>query len=209
MHQVIIMEQTKRYELPKLAYGYKDLAPFLSEEQLTVHHTKHHAAYVNAANAILDRMARARAENADIDAKGTLKDLSFQIGGHYLHSVYWETLCPAGKGGEPQGKLKVELEKEFGSIERFKREFSAAAGSAEGSGWAVLVYCMALKKPIIMQVEKHNVNVIPRFRVLMSLDVWEHAYYIDYKNLRPKYIEAFWNQVDWAEVGKKLDAMLR
>ncbi|NLX47601.1 MAG: superoxide dismutase [Euryarchaeota archaeon] len=203
------MEQTKRYELPKLAYGYKDLAPFLSEEQLTVHHTKHHAAYVNAANAILDRMARARAENADIDAKGTLKDLSFQIGGHYLHSVYWETLCPAGKGGEPQGKLKVELEKEFGSIERFKREFSAAAGSAEGSGWAVLVYCMALKKPIIMQVEKHNVNVIPGFRVLMSLDVWEHAYYIDYKNLRPKYIEAFWNQVDWAEVGKKLDAMLR
>ena len=206
---MIIMEQTKRYELPKLAYGYKDLAPFLSEEQLTVHHTKHHAAYVNAANAILDRMARARAENADIDAKGTLKDLSFQIGGHYLHSVYWETLCPAGKGGEPQGKLKVELEKEFGSIERFKREFSAAAGSAEGSGWAVLVYCMALKKPIIMQVEKHNVNVIPGFRVLMSLDVWEHAYYIDYKNLRPKYIEAFWNQVDWAEVGKKLDAMLR
>ncbi len=203
------MEQAKRYELPKLAYGYKDLAPFLSEEQLTVHHTKHHAAYVNAANAILDKMDKARAENADLDMKGMLKDLSFQIGGHYLHSVYWETLCPAGKGGEPSGKLKAELEKEFGSLERFKKEFTAAAASAEGSGWAVLVYCMALHKPIIMQVEKHNVNVIPGFRVLMSLDVWEHAYYIDYKNLRPKYIEAFWNQVNWDAVGKKLDAILK
>ncbi|HQM67558.1 MAG TPA: superoxide dismutase, partial [Methanomassiliicoccales archaeon] len=167
------MEQPKRYELPKLAYGYKDLAPFLSEEQLTVHHTKHHAAYVNAANAILDKLDKARAEGADVDAKGMLKDLSFQVGGHYLHSVFWETLCPAGKGGEPTGRLKEELVKEFGSIERFKKEFSAAAASAEGSGWAVLVYCMALHKPLIMQVEKHNVNVIPGFRVLMDLDVWE------------------------------------
>ena len=118
-------------------------------------------------------------------------------------------MSPVGKGGEPQGKLKAELEKEFGSIERFKKEFTAAAASAEGSGWAVLVFCRTLNKPIIMQVEKHNVNVIPGFRVLMSLDVWEHAYYIDYKNLRPKYIEAFWNQVNWDAVGKKLDAILK
>jgi Fe-Mn family superoxide dismutase len=203
------MEQIKRYELPKLAYGYKDLAPFLSEEQLTVHHTKHHAAYVNAANAILDKMDKARADGADLDMKAVSKDLSFQVGGHYLHSVFWETLAPAGKGGEPAGKLKEELVKEFGSIERFKKEFTAAAASAEGSGWAVLVYCLALHKPIIMQVEKHNVNVIPGFRVLMDLDVWEHAYYIDYKNLRPKYVEAFWNHVNWDAVGKKLDAILK
>jgi superoxide dismutase, Fe-Mn family len=203
------MEQAKRYELPKLAYGYKDLVPFLSEEQLTVHHTKHHAAYVNGANAILDKLEKARAENADLDMKAIDKELSFQIGGHYLHSVFWETLAPAGKGGEPHGKLKDELVKEFSSIDRFKKEFTAAASSAEGSGWAVLVYCMALHKPIIMQVEKHNVNVIPGFRVLMDLDVWEHAYYIDYKNIRPKYIEAFWNHVNWDAVEKKLEAMLK
>ncbi len=203
------MEQTNRYELPKLAYGYKDLAPFLSEEQLTVHHTKHHAAYVNAANAILDKMDKARKEGADLDWKAVMKDLSFQVSGHYLHSVLWENLAPAGKGGEPKGMLLEELVKEFGSIERFKKEFSAVAGSAEGSGWAVLVYCLATHRPLLMQVEKHNVNAITGFRLLMALDVWEHAYYIDYKNLRPKYVEAFWNHVNWDAVEKKLEAVLK
>jgi Fe-Mn family superoxide dismutase len=203
------MEQAKRYELPKLAYGYNELAPFLSEEQLTVHHTKHHAAYVNAANAIMDKMDKARADNADQDWKGVMKDLSFQIGGHVLHKNMWENLAPAGKGGEPKGKLLDVLTKEFGSIERFKKEFSAVAAGAEGSGWAVLVFCSLLQKPIIMQVEKHNVNVIPSFRILMVLDVWEHAYYIDYKNLRPKYIEAFWNHVNWDTVEKRLTPLLK
>ncbi len=203
------MEQANRYELPKLAFGYKDLAPFLSEEQLTVHHTKHHAAYVNSANAILDKMDKARQDNADLDWKAVMKDMSFQIGGHVLHKYMWENLAPAGKGGAPAGKLLEELTKEFGSIERFKKEFSAVAGSAEGSGWAVLVYCLGTHKPLLMQVEKHNVNAIPGFRILMVLDVWEHAYYIDYKNLRAKYVEAFWNHVNWDVVGKRLEAILK
>jgi Fe-Mn family superoxide dismutase len=138
-----------------------------------------------------------------------MKDLSFQIGGHVLHKNMWENLAPAGKGGEPKGKLLEVMTKEFGSIERFKKEFSAVAAGAEGSGWAVLVFCSVLQKPIIMQVEKHNVNVIPSFRILMVLDVWEHAYYIDYKNLRPKYIEAFWNHVNWDAVEKKLTPLLK
>jgi Fe-Mn family superoxide dismutase len=203
------MEQVKRYELPKLAYGYKDLAPFLSEEQLTVHHTKHHAAYVNAANAILDKLDKARAENADLDWKAVMKDLSFQAGGHILHKFMWENLAPTGKGGEPKGRLLEELTKEFGSIERFKKEFSAVAAGTEGSGWAVLVYCGLTHKPLLVQVEKHNVNVIPQLRILMVLDVWEHAYYIDYKNLRPKYVEAFWNNVNWDTVEKRLEAILK
>jgi len=203
------MEQAKRYELPKLAYGYKDLAPFLSEEQLTVHHTKHHAAYVNAANALIDKVEKAREANIDLDWKAISKDLTFQIGGHILHMYMWENLAPAGKGGEPQGKLKEVLIKEFGSIERFKKEFSAVAASTEGSGWAVLVFCTGLQRPMLMQVEKHNVNVIPGFRILMALDVWEHAYYIDYKNLRAKYIEAFWNHVNWDAVEKRLEPLLK
>jgi Fe-Mn family superoxide dismutase len=203
------MEQAKRYELPKLAYGYNELAPFLSEEQLTVHHTKHHAAYVNAANAILEKMEKARAEGTDLDWKALAKDMSFQVGGHILHKFMWENLAPAGKGGEPKGKLLEVLVKEFGSIERFKKEFSAMATSAEGSGWAVLVWCAGTNRPFMMQVEKHNVNVFPGFRMLMVLDVWEHAYYIDYKNLRPKYVEAFWNHVNWGTVENRLDAILK
>jgi len=203
------LEQAKRYELPKLAYGYKDLAPFLSEEQLTVHHTKHHAAYVNAANALIDKIEKARVEGTDLDWKALAKDMSFQVGGHILHMYMWQNLAPAGMGGEPKGKLLEVLNKEFGSIERFKKEFSAMAASAEGSGWAVLVWCAGTERPFIMQVEKHNVNVFPGFRMLMVLDVWEHAYYVDYKNLRAKYVEAFWNHVNWDTVGKRLEAILK
>ena len=203
------MAQGNRYELPKLDYGYNELAPFLSEEQLTVHHTKHHAAYVNAANALIEKAEKARESNTDLDWKAVSKDLSFQIGGHMLHKYMWENLAPAGKGGEPKGKLKEVLVKEFGSIERFKKEFSAVAASTEGSGWAVMVFCAGLQRPLLMQVEKHNVNVIPSFRILMVLDVWEHAYYIDYKNLRPKYIEAFWNHVNWDAVEKRLEPLLK
>lgn len=200
------METGKKYELPALKYGYKDLAPFLSEEQLMLHHDKHHAAYVNAANGILDKIAAARKDNNDLDMKAIAKDLSFQVGGHHLHKMFWMNLAPTGQGGgSPGGKLGDALNAEFGSFDRFKKEFSAAAASAEGSGWAALVYDRMTQRPLITQIEKHNVNVIPGFKILMVLDVWEHAYYVDYKNLRPKYVEGFWNNVNWDFVSEQLD----
>jgi Fe-Mn family superoxide dismutase len=198
------------YNLPKLSYGYKDLEPFISEEQLTIHHDKHHQAYVTGANAILEKLDKARKEGTDIDIKATLKELSFNIGGHVLHSLFWENLAPKEKaGGKPTGLLANVIDKEFGSFERFQKEFTTAAASAEGSGWAALSFCMLTNRPIIMQIEKHNVNVYPMFRILMVLDVWEHAYYLDYKNLRPKFIEAFWNIVNWDEANKRLIALLK
>jgi len=202
------MEATKLYALPKLSYAYDALKPYISEEQLRIHHEKHHQAYVNGANAILQRLDKARKEGVDVDVKSTLKELSWNIGGHLLHSLFWGNLAPVGKGGgKPSGALAEVIDSEFCSFERFKKEFTQAAVSVEGSGWAALTYCRQTNRPIIMQVEKHNTNVYPAFRILMVLDVFEHAYYIDYKNDRAKFVEAFWNIVNWDEVAKRFESL--
>lgn len=204
------MGEKKFYALPKLPYGFKDLEPYISEEQLKIHYEKHHQAYVDGANDILQKLDKARSEGTDIDIRSTLKALSFNIGGHLLHSLFWYNLAPAekGGGGEPSGLIAEYIKKEFGSFERFKKEFSQAAVSTEGSGWAALSFCRQTDRPIIMQIEKHNTNVYPMFRILMVLDVFEHAYYIDYKNARAKFVEAFWNIVNWDEVNKRLADLL-
>ena len=204
------MEARKFYTMPQLPYGYDQLQPYLSQEQLTLHHQKHHQAYVNSANAILEKLDKARKEGTDFDVKATLKELSFHIGGHLLHSLFWTNMAPPGKGGgEPTGTLGTALEKEFGRFERFKKEFSQAAVSVEGSGWAALSFCRQTNRPIIMQIEKHNTNVYPMFTILMVIDVWEHAYYLDYKNERAKFVDAFWNIVNWDEVNKRLGRIVK
>jgi len=193
-----------------LLYGYDQLQPYISQKQLTLHHQKHHQAYVNSANAILERLDKARKEGADFDVKATLKELSFHIGGHLLHSLFWANIAPPGKGGgKLTGTLGTALEKEFGSFERFKKEFGLAATSVEGSGWAALSFCRQTNRPIIMQIEKHNTNVYPMFTILMVIDVWEHAYYLDYKTERAKFVDAFWNIVNWGEVNKRLEKILK
>lgn len=196
------------YSMPKLAFKYGDLAPHMSEEQVKIHYEKHHQAYVNGANNILQKLDKARADGADMDMKAALKELSFQIGGHLLHSLFWGNISPKG-GGQPKGRLAEVLEKEFGSFERFKKEFTQAATSAEGSGWAALTFCRKTGRPIIMQVEKHNFNVYPTFRILMVLDVFEHAYYLDYKNDRAKFVENFWSIAGWDAVNKRLEDLLK
>ncbi len=197
----------KKYSLPQLLYGYKDLAPQISEVQLTLHHQKHHQAYVNAANAILAKLDKARQEDTDLDMKATLKDLSWQIGGHILHSLFWENLAPAppGGAGAPTGKLAEAIVREFGSFERFKKEFTQAALSVEGSGWAALVFDAPTERLLIAQIEKHNNDLIASLPILLVLDVFEHAYYLDYKNERAKFIEAFWQIVNWDEIAKRFE----
>jgi Fe-Mn family superoxide dismutase len=204
------MSDNKFYTLPDLPYDYKALAPYMSEAQLRLHHDKHHAAYVNGANTIFERLDKVRKAGTDVDMKSTLKELSFQAGGHILHLLFWKNLAPAEKTGkEPGGVLADALKKEFGSFERFKKEFSTAAVSAEGSGWAALARCGLTGRLLVMQIEKHNVNVYPHLRIIMVLDVWEHAYYLDYKNERPKFVEAFWNIVNWDEVNTRLEALIK
>jgi Fe-Mn family superoxide dismutase len=205
------MDPSKLYSLPKLPYDYAALVPYISEQQLTLHHTKHHQAYVTGANAIIEKLDKARKDNADLDMKATLKEFSFHIGGYKLHNLFWENLAPAGKGGGgiPKGELAKAIDTEFGKFERFKKEFTQAASTVEGSGWAALTFCMKTQRPLIMQIEKHNINVIPGFRILMVLDVWEHAYYVDYRNDRAKFIESFWSIVNWNEVNNRFITHLK
>ncbi|HTY46407.1 MAG TPA: superoxide dismutase [Methanomassiliicoccales archaeon] len=199
------MADKKYYELMPLPYDYKALAPVISEDLLRLHHDKHHAAYVNGANAILQKLEKARGENVDLDMKAIAKEYSFHFGGLFLHEKFWKNMAPAGKaGGKPGGKIGDVLNKEFGSFERFKKEFSAVASSVEGSGWAAVSFCGHTDRPVLVQIEKHNVNVTPQQKVLLVLDVWEHAYYLDYKNDRGKFIENWWNVVNWDEVEKRL-----
>jgi Fe-Mn family superoxide dismutase len=199
------MEKIKSFTLPKLPYDYTALAPYISEQQLKLHHDKHHQAYVNGTNAIFEKIDKARTENTDADMKALMKELSFNVGGHLLHTTFWENMAPAGKGGgKPGGAVADMIDMGFGSFERFKKEFTMAATSTEGSGWAALAVHPCIGRPLIMQIEKHNVNVYPTFNILMVLDVWEHAYYLDYKNERPKFVEAFWNLVNWDQVNKNL-----
>ena len=202
--------EKKPYVLPQLEFGYKDLEPWISEAQLQLHHQKHHAAYVNGANAILEILDKNRKDGVDGDAKALAKAFSFNAAGHLLHQLFWENLAPAAKTTpKPDGIFAKVVNGEFGSFERFKKEFSQTAVSTEGSGWATLVFCPMSDRPLLMQVEKHNANVIPTFRALLVLDVWEHAYYLDYKNDRAKFVDAFWNIVNWAKVNQRLEAVLK
>jgi len=205
------MDKPHFYSLPKLPYGYKELAPFMSEEQLRIHHEKHHQAYVTGANALFEKLEQARKAGGELDMKAALKELSFHIGGHLLHGLFWENLAPAGKGGggKPAGVLGAAIDKEFGGFGRFQKEFTQAAVSAEGSGWAALSWCRMSNRPLVMQIEKHNVDVCPALPVILAIDVWEHAYYLDYRNMRAKFVEAFWNIVNWAEANRRFTALLK
>ncbi len=192
------------YNLPELPYGYKDLEPYMSEEVLTLHHTKHHQAYVDKANAILEKLWDARENNADLDLKSTSKSLSFNVGGHILHEIFWKIMAPVNAGkNEPSGEIMSAIEQNFGSMDRFKKEFTDTATTVEGSGWAVLSFHKEHGSLSIIQMEKHNLNLYPEQRLLLVLDAWEHAYYLDYKNDKVKYAENWWNIVNWEEVNRR------
>jgi len=201
------MTEDKFYSLPSLPYDYAALKPVISEEQLKLHHQKHHQAYVNGANLLYERLDKARKENADLDIKATLKELSFHNGGYELHYLVLKNLGPGGKGGGglPKGSFADAIKAEFGSFERFKKEFTQASTTVEGSGWAALIYCKQCDRLLIMQIEKHNTNIFPGFAIIMVLDVWEHAYYLDYKNDRAKFVDSFWSIVNWDEIGERFE----
>ncbi len=200
----------KKYELPQLPYGYNALEPHISEEIMKLHHDKHHAGYVNGANAALEKLEKARNGEIQIDTKAVLRDYSFNLGGHILHSVFWPNMAPAGKGGgTPGGKIADKINKSFGSFDKFKAQFSDAAKTVEGSGWALLLYDSQIDQLVLTQIEKQNFMHLPELKILLGVDVWEHAYYLQYKNDRGKYVESWWNVINWDDVDKRFSSAQR
>ena len=200
----------KTYTLPPLPYNYNALEPHISEQIMKLHHDKHHNAYVTGANTALDKLEKARAGTMQIDLKGTLRDLSFNIDGHKLHAIFWPNMASPGKGGgNPGGRLADKISAEFGGIDKFKTQFSDAAKAVEGSGWALLNYDKELDGLVITQVEKQNFMELAESTILLGLDVWEHAYYLQYWNDRAKYVEAWWNVVNWSDVDSRLSKVAR
>jgi len=200
----------KTYTLPPLPYAYNALQPYISEKIMTLHHDKHHQAYVNGANAALDKLDKARKGELQIDIKSVLRDFSFNFDGHVLHSIFWPNMAAHGKGGgTPGGKLADKINQDFGSFDKFKAQFSDAAKTVEGSGWALLLYDNETDQLVLTQVEKQNFLHLAQLTVLLGCDVWEHAYYIDYANDRGKYVEQWWNVVNWSDVDSRLSKAKR
>lgn len=183
------------FQLPELPYSKDALAPHISAETLEYHYGKHHAGYVNKLNAAVEGtpMAEKSLEEIIKSAQGGLFNNAAQV---WNHTFYWNSLSPNG-GGEPTGDLADAITASFGSFADFKEKFSAAAAGQFGSGWAWLVKDASGKLSITTTANAETPLTDASLTSLLTCDVWEHAYYVDYRNARPKYIEAFWNLVNW------------
>lgn len=193
------------YVLPELDYSYDALEPHISAEIMELHHSKHHQAYVDGANAALAALAAAR-EAGDMAAVNMYeKNLAFHLGGHSNHSVFWKNMTPNAKSG-PEGDLAAAIDESFGSLEKFKKQFTAAAMGLQGSGWAVLAYDTISGGLVTFQLYDQQGNVPVGTVPLLMLDMWEHAFYLDYKNVKGSYVDAWWNVVNWDDVEARYDA---
>lgn len=198
------------YTLPDLPYDYDALEPHIDTETMHLHHDKHHATYVSNANAALEKhpeLAEKSVEEllAEIDSvpEDVQTALRNNAGGHANHSLFWEVLSPNG-GGEPTGAIKTAIDEAFGSFDAFKEKFAAAATTRFGSGWAWLVVTDG--KLEVTSTPNQDSPLMEGKTPVLGLDVWEHAYYLNFKNVRPNYISAFWNIVNWDEVNKRYEA---
>ncbi|WP_413526877.1 superoxide dismutase [Marinilactibacillus psychrotolerans] len=198
------------YTLPELPYAYDALAPHIDEETMRIHHDKHHAAYVNKVNAALENhpeLAQLSINELMQKLDSVPEDIKTAVqnngGGHANHSLFWEILSPNG-GGKPSGELSAAIDETFGSFDEFKEKFSATGAGRFGSGWAWLVVTDG-KLEVIDTLNQDSPLSLGKTPIL-GLDVWEHAYYLNYQNKRPEYISAFWNVVNWDEVAKRYKA---
>ncbi|EPH02329.1 superoxide dismutase [Mn/Fe] [Propionibacterium sp. oral taxon 192 str. F0372] len=193
------------YTLPELDYDYGALEPHISGEIMQLHHDKHHAAYVAGANTALEKLAEAR-EKGDFGAISKLeKDLAFNLGGHTNHSVFWKNLAPNAPE-RPQGELAAAIDEFFGSFDAFRAQFSEAAKSIQGSGWGALVYDPLGQRLNTLAFYDQQGNIPVGQVPLLLLDMWEHAFYLQYKNVKADYVTAFWNIINWTDVAERFAA---
>ncbi|AKP47816.1 MULTISPECIES: superoxide dismutase SodA [Bacillus] len=198
------------FELPKLPYAYDALEPHIDAKTMEIHHTKHHNTYVTKLNdalkgndELLSKSVEEVISNLDAVPENVRTAVRNNGGGHANHSLFWTILSPNG-GGAPSGELADAINQKFGSFEKFKEEFSAAAANRFGSGWAWLVVNNGELE--VTSTPNQDSPLMEGKTPILGLDVWEHAYYLNYQNRRPDYIQAFWNVVNWDEVAKRYSA---
>jgi len=206
LHTTTCAMSTQKYTLPDMPYDYNELEPFISAEIMKLHHTKHHQAYVTNFNAAMEQYAEAQ-QKRDVPKMIALQPaLRFNGGGHINHSIFWQNLAnpKKGGGGRPSGALATVIDKEFGSFDKFQTKFSTAAAGVQGSGWGWLGFNKDTGRVELATLP--NQDPLTTLVPLLGLDVWEHAYYLQYKNVRPDYLKAIWNVINWTDVARRYDA---
>ncbi|MCZ7529491.1 MAG: superoxide dismutase [Acidimicrobiia bacterium] len=191
------------YTLPELPYDAGALEPHYSGEIVELHHDKHHAAYVKGANSTATSLAAAREAGEFGNLNQLEKNLAFHVSGHVLHSLFWKNMSPDG-GGEPEGELAAAVDEYLGSFTGMREQMNQAALGVQGSGWAALAWEPLGGRLVIEQVYDHQGNVGNGTVPLLVLDMWEHAFYLQYKNVKGDWVDAFWNIVNWDDVGSRL-----
>ncbi|MBP1302237.1 MULTISPECIES: superoxide dismutase [unclassified Curtobacterium] len=189
------------YTLPELPYDYAALEPHISGKIMQLHHDKHHQAYVTGANTALQQLGEARESGNFASVNKLEKDLAFHLGGHVNHSIFWTNLGPDTK--VPEGELAAAIDEFFGSFEQFQAQFAAVANGIQGSGWSVLAWDQVGQKLVTFQLFDQQANVPLGVVPIFMLDMWEHAFYLDYLNVKADYVKAVWNIVDWENVAAR------
>ena len=193
------------YTLPDLPYDYGALAPHIAPEIMELHHSKHHNTYVQGLNGTLDKLAEARDKNDFGAIVGLEKTLAFNLGGHVNHSAFWKNLSPEG-GDKPTGELAAAIDNDFGSFDAFQAHFTAAATTIQGSGWAILGWDHLGQRLLVHQLYDQQSQLPAGQTPIVLLDMWEHAFYLQYKNVKPDYVKAWWNVVNWADAAERFTA---
>jgi Fe-Mn family superoxide dismutase len=194
---------TTEYTLPPLPYAYDALDPVIDAKTMHLHHDLHHKAYVDGANEAQRALESARASGDFKQLDYWERKLAFHGSGHLLHSLLWENMAPPGQSGAPSAQFEGAVRESFGSVDKLRGQFLAAAKSVEGNGWAVLAYVVSDGSLAVLQVENHQKQTLWSGVPLLACDVWEHAYYLKYQNRRADFAQAFWGIINWNDVSAR------
>ncbi len=191
------------HTLPELNYSYDALEPFIDEQTMKLHHSKHHQGYVNGLNSAEKALAKARKSGDFGDIRNLERLVAFHGSGHFNHCLFWQNMIPADNYKDPSGDLLKQIKKDFGSLDGLKAQFGAAAKAVEGSGWGLLAWQPAGEQLVTLAAENHQKQTQFTAIPVLALDVWEHAYYLHYQNKRGDYVDNWWNIVNWENVAEQ------